>query len=125
MLQKKRKALAYLVLLCWYLQVTSLLLLPNNLLELCKLPSEEIDKLGIDFSQLTLVTGGSIFTASNTREVLAKTGAKAVAQGYGSTEAGIVATDEDTDNCVPGSTGVVPRNTQVKASTPGEVIALR
>ncbi len=90
-------------------------MMPNELLELTKYPPEKLDELGVDFSQVIFGTGGSVFNATNTREVLAKTRAKAVIQGYGSTEAGMVSMD-DRDNFVPGSVGNVAPNTLLKVN---------
>ena len=40
----------------------------NLLTELCKLSTEEIEKLEVDFANMTLMTGGSVFNALNTNE---------------------------------------------------------
>ena len=90
-----------------------MMLKPNDLTELSKLPQEEIDRLNMNFSEMTFFTGGSVFNAVNTNEILAKTGVKAIIQGYGSTESGIIAMDEAED-FVPGSTRRVAPNVQAK-----------
>ena len=89
------------------------MVLPNQLTELSKLSTDEISDLKLDFSQLTLFTGGSVIKATITYEILAKTGTGAVIQGYGITEAGIVALD-DASNFLPGSAGRIVPNTQLK-----------
>ena len=89
------------------------MILPNLLVELSKLPSDEINSLGMDFSKLKIFTGGSVFNATNTHEILAKMGVKAIIQGYGSTEVGIITMD-NASNFVPGSAGLVTPNVEVK-----------
>ena len=89
------------------------MVLPNQLTELSKLSVDEISSLQLDFSQLTLFTGGSVVSATNTNEILVKTGTGAIIQGYGSTEAGMVTLD-DASNFLPGSAGQVAPNTQLK-----------
>ena len=91
------------------------MVLPNQLTELSKLSTDEISGLKLDFSQLTLFTGGSVFNVTNTNEILAKTGTGAIIQGYGSTEAGIVTLD-DASNFLPGSAGRIVPNTQLKVA---------
>ena len=91
------------------------MVLPNQLTKLSKLSTDEISGLKLDFSQLTLFTGGSVFNATNTNEISAKTGTGAVIQGYGSTEAGIVTLD-DASNFLPGSAGRIVPNTQLKVA---------
>ncbi len=88
-------------------------MLPNHLLELSKQPSEQIAQWGVNFSDLTLFTGGSPFNATNTREVLAKAKPRGLVQGYGSTDGGLF-TFDDVDDFAPGSAGLVVPNTQIK-----------
>ena len=89
------------------------MILPNLLIELSKLSREEIDNLDINFSEMVFFTGGSVFNAVNTNEVLSKTGVKALIQSYGSTESGVITMDEVVD-FIPGSAGKVVLNAQLK-----------
>ena len=96
------------------LQVKCPFVQPNQLTDLAKLSDEEISSFELDFSDITFMTGGTVFNALNTNEILKKTAAKAIVQAYGSTElAGLVAFDRE-DNFIPGSTGVLAPNFQMK-----------
>ena len=89
---------------------------PSFLTQLCKLPSEELEELDMDFSDVIINTGGSVIGAGITKEVLDKTGVKAVVQGYGSTECCAAGTIDDEDSFVPGSAGMVLPHTQIKVT---------
>ena len=95
-------------------QVKFMLVFTNLLTELCKLATEKIKKLDVDFANMTLMTGGSVFNALNTNELLSKTGLKAIIQGYGTTEIGCFITVDDSTDFVPGSTGFLGPTTQIK-----------
>ena len=87
---------------------------PNQLTDLSKLSVEEIRSFQLDFSDITFMTGGTVFNAPNTNEILKKTGIKAIVQAYGSTEvAGVASTDRE-ENFVPGSAGILTPNFQMK-----------
>ena len=73
-----------------------MLVFTNLLTELCKLATEEIKN------------------ALNTNELLSKTVLKAIIQGYGTTEIGCFITVDDSTDFVPGSTGFLGPNTQIK-----------
>ena len=96
------------------LQVNFIVIFTNLLTELAKLSVDEIKKLNVDLSGVTFMTGGCVYNAVNTNEVLSKTGLKALIQAYGSTEAGGIATLDDEDNFVPGSAGMILPNYQMK-----------
>ena len=68
----------------------------------------------MDFSNLTFLTGGCVYNAVNTNEILSKTGVKALIQAYGSTEACAFATIDDVTDFVPGSAGLLAANIQMK-----------
>ena len=57
-------------------------------------------------------TNTAHFKSSN--ELLSKTGLKAIIQGYGTTEIGCFITVDDSTDFVPGSTGFLGPNTQIK-----------
>lgn len=94
-------------------QLKILTMLPNAMLQLSKLPKEQIDKLGLDFSNTVVMTGGSKLGAAVTEAFLSTTGVKAVLQFYGSTELGFVCGDHEED-FVPGSSGTLLPNVKVK-----------
>ena len=86
------------------------------LTDLSKLSEKEIRSFQLDFSDITFMTGGTVFNAQNTKEILSKTNVKAVVQMYGSTEvSGCISYDTE-DNFVPGSAGVLAPNVQMKVS---------
>ena len=91
-----------------------MLVFTNLLTELCKLATEEIKKLDVDFANMTFMTGGSVFNTLNTNELLSKTGLKSIIQGYGTTEIGCFITVDDSTDFVPGSVGFLGPNTQIK-----------
>ena len=68
----------------------------------------------MDFSNLTFLTGGCVYNAVNTNEILSKTGVKALIQGYGSTEVCAFAAMDDETDFVPGSAGLLAANFQMK-----------
>ena len=89
-------------------------MLTNLLTELGKLSEDEIKELDVDFPSMTFTTGGTVYNAVNTKEVLSKTRLKAFIQLYGSTEAcGMISMDDD-NNFVPGSAGLLVPNYQMK-----------
>ena len=92
------------------LQVKYLFGQPNFLTNLSKLTDEEIRNMGLDFSEITFMTGGTVFNFTNTNEILSRTGAKAVVQIYGSTEVAGCVTFDNEDNFVPGSAGTLAPN---------------
>lgn len=104
------------MLILFQIQMKSLILLPNQMLELSKISKEEIDGVGLDFSDMMIVTGGSVFSATNTNEILVKTGLKSIGQLYGCTESSFVTID-DADNFCPGSAGLVINNAQIKVNS--------
>ncbi len=87
----------------------------NHLIELSRLSQEALGKFGLDFSKVMLFTGGTIFNAVNSNQVLANAKPKCLIQAYGSTECGFVTTDDEED-FVPGSAGLVAPNTLLKVS---------
>ena len=87
---------------------------PNQLTDLSKLSDEEIRSFELDFSDITFMTGGTVFNAQNTNEILKKTGVKAIVQVYGSTEvAGLAVVDKE-EHFVPGSAGILTPNFRMK-----------
>ena len=70
----------------------------------------------MDFSEMIINTGGSTIGPGLTKDALAKTGAKAAVQGYGSTKCCAAGTLDDADNFVHGSAGLVLPHTQIKVS---------
>ena len=87
---------------------------PNHLTDLSKLSGEEIKNTGLNFSDITFLTGGTVFNATNTNELLKKTGVKAIVQVYGSTEMAGCITFDTEENFVPGSAGELAPNVQLK-----------
>ena len=53
---------------------------PNLLTDISKLSDETLKELDLDFSKISFFTGGTVFSANNTRELLAKTKAKYLIQ---------------------------------------------
>ena len=96
------------------LQVKCSFVQPNQLTDLAKLSDKDISSFELDFSDITFMTGGTVFNALNTNEILKKTGVKAIVQAYGSTEqAGLAAFDGE-DNYIPGSAGLLAPNFHMK-----------
>ena len=89
---------------------------PNHLTDLSKLSNEEIRNFELDFSNITFLTGGTVFNAPNTNEILKKTGVKAIVQVYGSTEVAGLAVFDSEKNFVPGSAGILAPNFQMKVT---------
>ena len=87
---------------------------PNQLTDLSKLSDEEIRGFELDFSNITFITGGTVFNAQNTNEILTKTGVKAIVQAYGSTELAGMATVDKEEHFVAGSAGILAPNFQMK-----------
>ena len=89
---------------------------PNQLTDLSKLSDEEIRSFELDFSNITFITGGTVFNALNTNEILRKTGVKAIVQAYGSTEVAGLAVFDSEKNFVLGSAGILASNFQMKVT---------
>ena len=98
------------------MHVKSVFVQPNQLTDLSKLSDEDIRSFGLDFSEITFMTGGTVFNALNTKEILKKTGVKSIVQAYGSTEVAGLAVFDREDNFVPGSAGVLSPNFQLKVT---------
>ncbi len=87
---------------------------PNFLVELAKMPEEKIRELGVDFSEMAFVTGGSGFNATNSQEVADKIKANVVFQAYGSTETSGVCCYDELGDAVHGSAGKIGPNSFLK-----------
>ena len=96
------------------LQLNTLFIPPSLLGELAKWSNEEIHATGLDFSNLVIVAGGSGLSTEKSKQVVLRTGVKAIVQVYGCTENSTCLFADEIENFVHGSGGLLVPNAEFK-----------